>query len=227
MPRILFVEDDKGYRDNLVNVLESHGYDVEAAENAIHAIELFPDYEYDLILSDLQMDGMDGVRFLKYIKKVKPEMKTIILTGAATSDSEYEALELDVDQYLDKDVRMDVLLKYIERVLNKNNNLRIVRDKEKILKSELEDLVVNVNRREVFCKGEKVYLTEKEFQILCYMLENKGFALSRDDFINEIWENQIEEVDPRAVDSHVKALRRKIQTVSIASIRGYGYKWSE
>lgn len=225
MKKILFVEDDQSYRESLSSILTAAGYQVVAKESPIDAIEVLLDDEFDLIISDLQMKEMTGLRFLSYVKKAVPGMRTIILTGAATGETEIESLSIEVDQYLDKDIRMDVLLKYVEIILNKRVNENKMQ--EIILTSEPEQIVVNVSKRTVKKNQEMLSLTAKEFKILQYMLENKGFALSREDFIENVWDVQVEDVDLRTVDTHVKSLRKKLQTVSIASIRGYGYKWSE
>lgn len=224
MKRILFVEDNAEYREKIAQILRVSNYEVDAVENAVIGIEKFVEKEYDLVLSDLQMEMMNGVRFISYIKKINPMIKTIILTGEPTADSEIKALTIEIDKYLRKDIRMDVLLKYIEMVLEIPTS---VANSELILESRIDNLIVNVAKHQVMKNGEPAELTTKEYEILCFLLKNKGYPVSREQFIEAIWDSQHEDVDLRVIDSHLKSLRKKLQLVSITAIRGYGYKWNE
>ena len=224
MKRILFVDDNEKYRQEIATILKDAGYEVDDVEDAIAAIEILQSNAYDLIISDLQMEAMDGIRLMNYVKRGNPETKTIILTGAATPESEIEALSLNVDKYLRKDLRKDVLLKYIESIFHE---ITIIHNAEKTLKSPVNNIVVNLPRHEVYKNDTKMELTNKEFELLVYMLQNKGYAISREEFIEKFWDQEHEVVDVRVVDAHLKALRKKLQIINIVAIRGFGYKWSE
>ena len=228
--RILFVEDDARYRNSIVKVLTSADYIVDSVGEAIDAIELFSLNNYDLVITDLMMDAIDGMRFLEYVRKVNKTVRTMILTANPTMDSELMALNIRVDKYLSKEVRVDVLLRHIDVLLTTPLPLanEVVIKKENtdtILYAEKENIELNLDSRTVKRQEEVIPLTPKEFGVLRVLLENKGKAVSRYTFIDEIWDSEYEDIDTRVIDVHIKTLRRKLKMQSIVAIRGFGYKW--
>lgn len=221
--RILFVEDDVNYCNTITDVLLDEGYEVDTAEAALQGMELLALNEYDLIISDLFMGNVDGIEFLRYVKRVKPMVKTMILTANPTMDTELEALNLNVDKYAVKETRIDVLLKYIELLLRDQdvtNNRRY-----RTLKDTNEDVVVDLRSRTVSKDGQVVEITPKEFQIIVYLLEHMGEAVSRDELLEKLWDARYEDIDIRVIDVHIKDIRKKLQVQSIVSVRGFGYRW--
>lgn len=226
MYKILFVEDDNQYRNTLINVLSKEGYQVDGAEHALQAMELFTKNQgYDLIISDLMMDNIDGIQFLTYIKNINPNSKTMILTAEPSMETELAALNIYVDKYLVKGTHIDVLLKYVERILEDPRAIAPLQ--HTLLRSKVEGVVVDVTALTVTKDEQEVALTPKEFAILKILLENRGLAVSREKILDELWDTKFETVDARVIDVHVKALRKKLQIQSIISVRGYGYKWFE
>jgi len=224
MAKILLVEDDSNYRKSLKKVLVENGYEVIDVGDAIAGIEEFSSNKFDLVISDLLMEMMDGNRFLNFVKRMNSSIPTVILTGNSTPDAEMEALDSNVDKYLDKSVRIDVLLKYIDVLLSKFKKHEPVIE---LVQSKNEDIVIEMRGRRVLHNGNEVALTAKEFGILHMFLSDKGRAIQRKEFIDELWDNRFEEVEERVVDVHIKLLRKKLKISSIVSIRGYGYKWDE
>ena len=224
MAKILLVEDDSNYRKSLKKVLVENGYEVIDVGDAIVGIEEFSSNKFDLVISDLLMEMMDGNRFLNFVKRMNSSIPTVILTGNSTPDAEMEALDSNVDKYLDKSVRIDVLLKYIDVLLSKFKKHEPVIE---LVQSKNEDIVIEMRGRRVLHNGNEVALTAKEFGILHMFLSDKGRAIQRKEFIDELWDNRFEEVEERVVDVHIKLLRKKLKISSIVSIRGYGYKWDE
>lgn len=222
MKKILFIEDDHDYREAITAVLENAGYHVDSTESPIDGMELFALKEYDLVISDLVLAEIDGIRFLSYIKKLNPTIRTMILTAEPTMDSELAALDIYVDKYLVKETRVDVLLRYIS-VLLEQGQLEIPQY-HRVLKAPEEALELNMLGRKVTKHGEEVKLTPKEFEILRVLLLNRGRALTRDEILEEVWDKN-EDIDIRVIDVHVKKLRKKLKLQSIISVHGYGYKW--
>jgi Response regulators consisting of a CheY-like receiver domain and a winged-helix DNA-binding domain len=221
--RILLVEDDKEYREFFAKLLMNERYYVDAVESALEAMEYFTLNRYDLIISDLIMEGVSGIQLFRYIKKTDVEVKTIILTADPTNDTEIEALDIYVDKYLVKGTPFEVLLKHIEHLLaippraSRKGKRRIFYEPEKI---EL-DMMTRVVKR----NDEKVNITTREFDVLCVLMENMGGALSREEIIAQIWDETYEKIHVRVIDVHIRSLRKKLKTQAILSIRGYGYKW--
>ena len=220
--RIIVVDDDKNYGQTIQKILEKAEYEVDVFYNPLDAIEAFPENQYDLIISDLKMDVMEGTRLIGYAKKMFPAIHSIILTGNATPESEITALDLQVDRYLSKDVRQDVLLKYVDLILSSEE--KNTKPQEQIYTSDIDDIQVYVRQQVVKQNDKEVMLSYKEFKILCYLLENKGYAVSREELIEVIWDDKHETVDERVIDTHIKKIRKKIRITALTSIRGYGYK---
>lgn len=223
MIRILFLDDDLSYQNSLTEILTHEGYQVTAVSSAMEAIEIFTlNQNFDLVISDLKMDELDGIKFLTYIKRIDKYKKTIILTADPTMDTELEALNIFVDKYISKDTRLDVLLRHIQNLIATQN-----KEPASILLSKLENIQMDVRGLKVMKNNEPVSLTLKEFNILRFLLEHKGVALKREEFIEEIWNAEYENVDSRIIDVHIKELRKKLQIQCIVTIRGFGYKWDE
>lgn len=223
--KILFVEDDAKYRKSIANVLRNEGYEVTDVGDALDAIEQFSLNEYDLIISDLMMDSIDGIRFLRYVKKMNPIVKTMILTAEPTIDSELESLDLKVDRYLSKQTRVDVILKYIEATLALYTESDDLQPRATKLTSTLDKVVLDMEARIVTKNDIPVELTAKEFGITKVLLENIGKAVSRYELIEEVWDVEHENIDARVIDVHIRAIRQKLKLQSIVSVRSFGYKW--
>lgn len=225
MKRILFVEDDASYREIIVKALEKNDYIVDGVASPIDGMEYFALKEYDLVISDLMLNEIDGIRFLTYIKRLNPIVKTMILTAEPSMESELAALDIYVDKYLVKETRMNVLLKYIHILLEEGTN-RISQHK-RILKAPEEGLLIDVLGRKVLKDDELVKLTVKEFEILRLLLSNRGTALTREEIIEKVWDTEHESIDVRVIDVHIKKIRQKLKLQAIVSVRGYGYKWDD
>lgn len=227
MARILFVEDDRQYREDITNILEEGGHQVVALENPIDALDLFPEEHFDLVLADYMLDAMNGVQLIRYLKRLDTRIKTIILTGKDSPEIEISALENYVDQFLNKGLRGDLLLKYISRVLA--TPIKVFKtDDNGVLQSIRENITLNINSYEVYKNSQRVELTFKEFQLLTYFLKNMGKVLKREDIIEAVWgESKDEIASSRVVDSQVKLLRKKLKLKVIQSIRNVGYRWNE
>ncbi|TLG72729.1 response regulator transcription factor [Culicoidibacter larvae] len=227
MTKILFVEDDMQYRQQIQEVLVQAGYEVRATESPIEALDLFQDESYDLVITDYMMPAMSGVQLMRYLKRIDTKVKTIILTGIDSADVEISALDNSVDQYLHKGVREDVLVKYVERVLKDPIKLFAAEEDAGILKSMRENITIHLNNYEVFKDGVKVDVTFKEYQLLVYFIKHMGQVLERDKIIDDIWSDSKDEITSRVVDTQVKLLRKKLRLNAVQSIRNVGYRWNE
>ena len=130
-----------------------------------------------------------------------------------------------MNRYLSKDKSIHVLVKYAEELLYAVQDVSSAGEKRLISKEER--IMVYLDSREVYKNGEPVEVTRKEYDLLVLFLENKGIALNRETISEKIWTTDIEDIDLRAIDGHIKRLRAKLKLFSIVSVRGYGYKWNE
>jgi len=221
MKRILLVEDDKKYASTLKGILEETGYMVAVRYTAFEAMELLAFEDFDLIISDLYMDKIDGIQFLSYVKKTKPYSKTMILTGSPSTDSEVQSIDLYIDKYIVKETRMDLLLKYVALLLEQTNEPREIIE----LRDDKEDVIVNLKSRVVRSDGKEITLSPKKYAILVYLLQHRGEAVSREELLENIWDTAWENIDIHVIDTHIKDIRRQLKVNAISTVRGYGYKW--
>lgn len=222
MIRILLVEDHPEYLETLATLLKQKGYEVDAVLDPIQGIEYAATNFYDLIISDLHMKSMNGFRFFKTVHTIAPQAITIILTALPTDDAELQSFDFNVDYFLSKDKSSAVLLKYIEHALE--NKERISRNR---LESKKEQIMINLESREVLKANTTIKLAPKEYAILILLMSNKNRVVTRDEILETIWEDEIFDVDERVIDVHIRRLRKKLKLNSIISIRSQGYKWNE
>ena len=228
MTKILFVEDNKQYKEQICAILGESGYEIVAVENPIDALEIFQSGVFDLVISDFVLGSMNGIQLIKYLKKLDPNIRTIILTGVDSPDVELSALDNSIDQFLHKGVTSEVLQKYINRVLQAPIKNFVENDGNlKQLQSLKEHIVVDLENYEVTQKGEIVELTYKEFQLLVFFMKNMGKVLRREEILDNLWEESKDEITMRVVDTHVKLLRKKLNLRVIQTIRNVGYRWNE
>ncbi|TLG72682.1 response regulator transcription factor [Culicoidibacter larvae] len=222
MPKILFVDDDTNFRDVIAEFLEIEGYQVRVADNASDGLKLFKAEQFDLIISDVKMESIDGLQLLTLIRKLDNSAKVIMLTGSNDEDDEVRGLELHASDFIKKPVSLKVLLTRIERVLKKN---KFVVEEE--LFSRSQNILVEIRNRRVYKDGELVNITMREFDLLVFFLENKGTVLTREQIFKQVWQSNEQFSDIRTVDTHLKKLRAKLKLTCVYSIRGVGYEWAE
>jgi len=219
--RILLVHGNEQYRKNLKAALEERAYLVDEVSDPISGVEHVGKNRYHLVISALGLELMDGNRFLSFVRQMQPTTKTIILALQPTVITEIEAIDNYVDYYLSQSIHLDVLLKYVERLLREKQSCA------NKFYSDIDGLCLDVNARSIHQHGKELNLTNKEFGILYMLLANKGRAIQRSEFVNELWDKRFEEVEERVIDVHIKVIRQKINTTCIVAVRGYGYKWDE
>ncbi len=225
MNKIMLVDDNQEYIESLARLLEENGYSVETFVDPWKAIEMSSKKKYDIIGSDYDMPGVNGFRVIETVRNIQEEIKTILLTGYNEEKYELEALENSVDIFLVKEKSLTLILTYIKNLLLQESIIRKKGYTE--LRSKIENIVLVKERHEVYKDGELVFLTPKEFQVLEYLLENKGKKIPRTEMIENLWSGEISETDFRVIDVHIRKIREKLNIFCIVSIRGFGYKWNE
>lgn len=224
MAKIILVEDQKEYREYLSQFLIKEGFNVSVASDAITGIELLAKNKYDLIITDLHLDVVDGVRLIGTAKEIHPDIKTMIITDESANASELAALRVNVDVYLEKNRSIDVILAYVNKLIKKKKEV----EKELVvLHSKEEELSMDLKSHMVVHHGNLIDLTPKEFVVLRIFLTKMNSVVSRDEMISIVWNEEVISDDSRVVDVHVQKLREKLQTRVIQMVRGKGYKWFE
>lgn len=224
MERIILVEENNDYREFLDNILTREGYEVVVAENAIRGLEILAVERFDLIMTDLHLEVVDGIRLIGTAREIDPGIMTIVLTEKPATVEELAQLKVSVDFYVEKNRSIDIILAYVKILLDKK---RKTSPEKALLFSVEEDLKVDVKSHTVVKEGQTIDLTPKEFEVLRCFLANKNNVISREDMINEVWIDEVVADDSRVVDVHVQKLREKLKSYSILTVRGKGYKWHE
>lgn len=215
--RLLIVDDEERIRKVLNDYFKKNNFEVKTAKNGEEALDKFYSDKFDVIILDIMMPVMDGYTVLKEIRKVS-KIPIIMLTAKAEEYDVLKGYELFADEYVAKPFNLKILLAKVNALLRRTS----------VLSGETDfgDLTYNKTTYEVTVKGEKIELTNKEFELLGYLITNKGIVLSRDDILNNVWSYDYFG-DVRTIDTHIKKLRAKLLDCGsyIQTIRSVGYKF--
>ncbi len=217
--KILVVDDESRMRKLLRDFLSVNGYEIYEAENGQVALELFSMHpDISLILLDVMMPVLDGWATLREIRK-NSNMPVIMLTARGEERDELFGFELGVDEYISKPFSPKILVARVEALLK-----RCYPESSDIISHD--GIVVDTNAHVVTVDNVNADFSMKEFELLKYLIDNKGTALSREKILNHVW-NYDYYGDSRTVDSHIKKIRKKLGKKGnhIQTIRGLGYKF--
>src|SRR6187402_455377 len=216
--RFLVVEDEKRIADFLERGLASAGYAVDTAPDGQTALEMVHGTDYDLIVLDMMLPDMDGLRVLEKIRNRKSSPPVLILSARGTVNDRVKGLETGADDYLVKPFAFAELLARVRVLLRRGQP-----SPEKL---QLGDLVLDTVRRRVTRSGEAIDLAPKEFSILEYMMRNPGRPLSRTMIVEHVWDLDYDGLT-NIVDVYIRHLRGKIDDrfpkKMIQTVRGVGY----
>lgn len=221
MQTILIVDDEAGIRDVLKEYAEFNGYSCIEATNGFEAIQKVKDNKIDLIIMDIMMPGLDGFSAVKEIKK-NFDIPTIMLSARGEEYDKLFGFELGVDDYVTKPFSPREVFARIGVILKRKNNT----PKEEYEKYVVDGLEIDFTGRIVTVDGERAPLTPKEYDLLFYMVRNKGIAMSREKLLSEVWGYDFYG-ENRTVDTHIKMLRGNLGKYRdhIVTLRGMGYKF--
>lgn len=213
--RILVVEDDQIIREGISEYLSEFGYDIVQAKDGQEALKNFESYEINLVILDIQIPLLNGLEVLKEIRK-KSELPVLMLT--AFNDEEYKinAFSSLADGYMEKPFSLPVLKVRIDSLIKRHFG-----NHEKF---EYNNAEVDFTSYSAKFNGEDVDINAKELEILKYLLENEGQALTRTQIIDNVWKETDEIPFDRVIDVYIKELRKKLGLDCIVTIRNVGYK---
>ena len=220
--KILIVDDEEMIRGVLREYVEFEGNEAFEASDGMQAVKLCRENDYDLILMDVMMPYLDGFSAVKEIKKTK-DLPVIMLSARSEEYDKLFAFELGVDDYVTKPFSPKELMARINAVTKRRAQKRTGNE---ILK--FEGLEIDMAGRNVFVDGEKAELTPKEYELLFYLVRNRGIALTREKLLLDVWGFDFYG-DDRTVDTHIKMLRGNLKEYRkfIVTLRGLGYKFEE
>ena len=220
-PLILIVDDEERMRRVITDYLRIKGYDTMEAVDGVQALELFAQRKPDLVLLDVMMPRMDGWEVCRTIH-ANSDVPIIMLTARGQEEDELQGFSLGADEYITKPFSLKILLARIEAVFRRISGVKLAGAAGDTV---ITGLTVDRDGREVCVDGVPVELTYTEFELLTFLLDNPGIALSRDKILDSVWRYDYYG-DARTVDTHVKKLRSKLGAYGdcIKTIRGIGYK---
>lgn len=221
---IYCVEDDEGIRNMVVYTLNASGFEACGFEDGKGLFAALANETPELLLLDIMLPGEDGITILKKLRaeNATKRLPVIMATAKGTEYDKVIGLDLGADDYLCKPFGMMEMVSRVKAVL------RRCMPKEENELLTLKTLLLNHGERSVKIDGEAVSLTVKEYELLRFLLKNRGKVFSRDQLMSEIWgENFMGE--SRTVDVHIGTLRAKIGRYGecLQTVRGFGYKIEE
>lgn len=219
---IYCVEDEKNIRELLVYTLETTGFQALGIADGKALQEALKKETPELILLDIMLPGEDGYKILEKLKSTPStrEIPIIMVTAKEAEFDKVRGLEAGADDYITKPFGMMEFVARVKAVLRRCGQKN---QENKLLQHE--DLCVFVGKHEVRYKGVKIDLTRKEFELLQYLLENKGIVMTRNQILCRIWGYDFDG-ETRTVDVHVRTLRQKLGEAGnyIETVRGVGYR---
>ena len=217
--KVLMVDDEARMRKLVKDFLAIKGYKVIEAEDGEQAVDIFfKEKDIGLVILDVMMPKMDGWEVCRTLRRYS-QVPIIMLTARSQERDELLGFELGVDEYISKPFSPKILVARIEAILRRGNA-----GTGEIL--EAAGIRVDKDAHEASVDGQPVDLSNKEFELLTYFMENQGMALSREKILNNVW-NYDYFGDARTIDTHVKKLRSKLGEKGelIKTIWGMGYKF--
>jgi len=224
---ILTIEDDPAIRRGICDALGYAGYRVLESGDGHDGLEMAVRHDYDLLLLDLVLPGKDGLEILREVRKTRPTQPVIILSARGEEDDRVEGLKLGADDYVVKPFSVKELLARVEAVLRRSPERPTDLDEVRF-PGGLADFA----RREVqFKDGERVELSEREIELLRYLVKNGGRAIARDELLANVWRISPQGVSTRTIDMHVARLREKLRDDPtdpqvLLTVRGKGYMFA-
>ena len=219
--RILIVDDERMIREVLREYVAFEGYEAVEAADGYEAVRLCKEENFDLVLMDIMMPRLDGFTAVKEIRKMK-DLPIIMLSARGEEYDKLRAFELGVDDYVTKPFSPKEVIARINAVTKR----QMAKKTEESVPLVFEGLKIDRAGRTVFVDGVPAELTPKEYELLFYMVRNKGIALSRERILSEVWDFEFFG-DDRTVDTHIKMLRSNLKQYRkfIVTLRGLGYKF--
>ncbi len=220
MAKILIVDDEEKIRFVVKEYAQFSGHEVTEAPDGSEAVALCRDHKFDLLVMDIMMPRVDGFTAVKQIRKFST-LPVIMLSARGEEYDKLFGFELGIDDYVVKPFSPKELMARITAVLTRSQQAR--NEHEKL---EFDSLSIDLTGRTVTVDGAAVQMTPKEYELLFYMVKNRGIALSRERLITEVWGYDYFG-DDRTLDTHIKMLRQNLGRYRncIVTLRSMGYKF--
>jgi len=225
--RVLTVEDDAAIRRGIVDALSFAGFELLEASSGTDGLELAIQADFDLLLLDLVLPGRTGLEILREVRVVKPSVPVIILSARGEEQDRVQGLRMGADDYVVKPFSVRELLARVEAVLR--------RSPERPLDTAIAEFAggcADFERRELrFEDGSHVELSERETELLRYLVVHAGRSIAREELLANVWRISPRGAETRTIDMHIARLREKLrdnpaEPQIVLTVRGKGYKFA-
>lgn len=217
--KLLIVDDESKIQLVLKEYASFEGYEADTASNGMDAIKMAKENDYDLIIMDIMMPGLDGFSAVKEIKKFK-DIPVLMLSARSEEYDKLHGFEIGIDDYVTKPFSPKEVMLRVNAITRRN--------KKKTENRKFNGLEVDMPGRNVYVDGKKIDLTPKEYDLLFYLIINEGIVLTREQLLSNVWGYEYFG-DDRTVDTHIKMLRNNLGPYRdyIVTARGLGYKFEQ
>ncbi|MBQ6900720.1 MAG: response regulator transcription factor [Firmicutes bacterium] len=201
--KVLIVEDEEKLRDVLCDYFISRQDVPVGAQDGVQALELIEEQDFDAVLLDIMMPGLDGFSVCRAVRR-KSDVPIVFLTALSDEDDKLKGYELGADDYITKPFTMSVLYAKVSALIKRSRGSMMTGDR-----LEAGEVSLQISTRRVWAGGREITLTPKEYALLECLMKNRGIVMSREQLLVKCWGYDYEG-ESRAVDTHIKRLREKL-----------------
>jgi len=224
--RLLIVEDEAPIRAGLVALFESQGFDVVEVGDGLAAIERAADQDFDAVLLDIMLPGLDGLSVLRHLRSRNDDVAVLLLTAKGAEEDVVKGLEAGADDYVTKPFGIHELVARVRGLLRRH--ARSTQEPRKLVVVE-GGAVIDLDQLVVRHGPVEVRLTARETALLAFLVERAHRVVARDELLVEVWGYRDGAIQTRTVDVHMMQLRAKLKAVGgegwVGTIRGRGYRF--
>ncbi len=219
--KLLIVDDEARIRSLIAKYAAFEGYETDEAADGIQAVTMCRKNRYDLIIMDVMMPELDGFSAVREIRK-DSKVPVIMLSARGEEYDRIHGFELGIDDYVVKPFSPKELMMRVGAVLKRSGAQQV----DEVI--SFDGLTIDFTARRVSIDGQELDLSPKEYELLFYMVRNRGIALSREKLISDVWGYDFFG-DDRTLDTHIKLLRKQLGKYAdrITTLRGVGYRFEK
>lgn len=225
MPKILIVDDEINIRELVKKYANFERFEADTAENGLEAISKVKNNSFDLVVMDIMMPELDGFSAVKEIRKFS-DVPIIMLSARSEEYDKIYGFDLGIDDYVTKPFSPKELMMRVNAVINRSKNKMQKIEVNEIF--EFKTLKIDFGAHTVHINQEQIDLTNKEYELLVFLVSNVNVAVKRDQLLEKVWGYDYDG-DDRTLDTHMKSLRKKLGVYAdnIITIRRVGYRFDE
>lgn len=222
---VLVVDDEESIREILTAWLEDHGYETYSSSNGLEALRQLYKHRPDLVVADILMPEMDGYEFCKLVREVS-EAPIMLLTALGKEQDKVKGLNMGADDYVVKPIGMDEFLARCGALLRRRFRDAVKEEEDNGYHDDV--LTIDLDRHEVWVRGENVEFTPTEFRLLCFLTERAGKTCGLREILSKVWDSPHYPFE--VVKWHVARLRSKVEADPrnpslVVTVRGVGYRY--